>query len=551
VTARADAGGPPRPAIVGAVLGAAIAVAVVLALWRLDEYPCYVDFDTATVGIFVNDLAVHGAFDFSFAGSPTLQDRYRVWWAAAALPLTVPLSWLERLLALPPQRVGTLVRAVASCLSLVGCLLAALAMSDRRPRLAAAGAVALAVSFPGLLLYARTGCLPALWPFLLFWLAVFLVTRYGQTAQPAFLYLLAPVAALAVLGGYPPLLTLPPVMIAALLVHGRLAATLRSVHAYASGLLAGGLLAGAARWLAAEYVGSFPQYLEDLRRFLAHRAGVVSLSRLTDTPLATKLTKLVDQHLLFRRDQLGDWTRPDDLWTVGSLDWVWLLLVPVAVLGLVGGLRQRESGVQLAAVVLAATAALFLTVSFPEGRYLLIVVPCYAVLVVRGIEALAGREALGRAASAVAILAMAFNSAILLRGDYDAFMREKWLPLAPIEEAVSTIAHDPGKAVRYVSFPADQDYTALLYFRLMGGAPGIRWITNREMAAKSDPHNKSAESALLEPAASLDVACAADDSATIAAWRGRGFRPRHPYKARCGGPRFVLLHRQVDALENP
>lgn len=35
-------------------------------MYWLESFPRYVDFDSATLGIFVNDLSYHGRFDYSF-----------------------------------------------------------------------------------------------------------------------------------------------------------------------------------------------------------------------------------------------------------------------------------------------------------------------------------------------------------------------------------------------------------------------------------------------------------------------------------------------------
>lgn len=49
-----------------AALAVATAFACLGLVYWLESFPRYVDFDSATLGIFVNDLSYHGRFDYSF-----------------------------------------------------------------------------------------------------------------------------------------------------------------------------------------------------------------------------------------------------------------------------------------------------------------------------------------------------------------------------------------------------------------------------------------------------------------------------------------------------
>ena len=103
-------------------------------VYEIGRYPRYVDFDSATLGIFVNDLSYH-RFGHSFtfpnrdAEYPE-QEWYRLRWAASALPLTLPLSWLQRAFRIAPEHVGLLIRGAASFFGLVCAFVAAWGISN-------------------------------------------------------------------------------------------------------------------------------------------------------------------------------------------------------------------------------------------------------------------------------------------------------------------------------------------------------------------------------------------------------------------------------------
>ena len=112
-----------------AFLVAACLVACAGYVYDIGRYPRYVDFDSATLGIFVNDLSYH-QFGYSFTSSVRDVERpeqewYRLRWAASALPLTLPLSWLQRAFRIPPEHAGLLIRGAASFFGLACAIVAA------------------------------------------------------------------------------------------------------------------------------------------------------------------------------------------------------------------------------------------------------------------------------------------------------------------------------------------------------------------------------------------------------------------------------------------
>jgi len=136
----------------------AFAYAIAGQVWRIDDYPPFMDFDAATLGIFVDNLSYQPRYDHYFATAAAFQDRYRALWAAFALPLTLPLSAVQRLLAIPDYGVDRLLHVTAIVLGLVGSLCAALLARSRGKDAWAdvAFVVGLTAVLPPYLLYVRT-----------------------------------------------------------------------------------------------------------------------------------------------------------------------------------------------------------------------------------------------------------------------------------------------------------------------------------------------------------------------------------------------------------
>lgn len=135
---------------------------LLIALWgfyfEVSRHPPYVDYDTATIGIFTNNLTFHGQYDHGLRDSLDFQDRYRGFWAAHFLPVGVALSVLQSALGMEPESVGDLLQAVTLVLGFAGCLCAAAVVRRREGTTWWDGAfvVGLAASLPPLLLYLRS-----------------------------------------------------------------------------------------------------------------------------------------------------------------------------------------------------------------------------------------------------------------------------------------------------------------------------------------------------------------------------------------------------------
>ena len=84
------------------------------------NYPPYVDYDSATVGIFVNNLSFQNQYDYFPSDARLPQVEYRKVWAAQFLPVSIPLSWIQRIWGLAWWDVDVLLRTCGLVFGFLG-----------------------------------------------------------------------------------------------------------------------------------------------------------------------------------------------------------------------------------------------------------------------------------------------------------------------------------------------------------------------------------------------------------------------------------------------
>lgn len=508
------------------------AVTVLLAgfgcYYRVADDPPYIDYDSATMGIFVNNLTFHDQHDFFFRDQVSAQFRYRVAWATQFLPLAVPLSWTQRLLALERGQVGVLLHVYGCLAGILGCLLAAMAMAgrDRQAWVERAFVVAFVAAAPPFVLYLRTEVANIITAFLLFWLAILLFDRWLRDQRPWQLYALAVALTLVVLIPYPPLLALPIVFAALLWRQRMVPSVLRDRHVYAAAVAWVGLVLAASFCLAMAHTPSYGEYLDRVSTFYEMRGRSLALANLDAGLVVEKVQKLVNQHLLFRRDLLGEVLRKDALWTLGSTHVVWLLLCPVALLGLIKGLRERQETVCTFAVILGACLALFLSFGFPEGRYLIVVVPCYAVLTLHGIRTAMRAADLRLVIYALVLLLLAGNTFWLLTDSYREHMHREWARKAGVVSAAQHVAAEIYPLRRAILSVPVFDLDVMLYvwmhvgfdLDLQSWADTMRLLQQERSAPDARAGAGGPIYVLLPPPPAMEEEMM---------WAGQGFEVRH------------------------
>ncbi len=521
-----------------AVLAAGIAAC--LAAWIAGVQIPYFDYDDATQGIFVNDLSFHGDFDASFEGHANRQDRYRVGFAAQRLTFSLPLSWIQRALGLAPWQVEDLLRAAALCFGLAGSLLAARTLLPP-PRFGAGARWALVAALaahPSLALFARTGASFYLFVYALFWLGTLAAFRWLAGGPLVWIYVAGGVAALCALNPYPPLLCWP--MAAALLAawEGRLAAALRSRHVWAAaalGLVGVGAVTAA---LAAAYDTSLPTFLDRLASFRADRGNAVALSQLVSAGPLEKLTKLLNQQWLFRWDLLGDRSREDGVWTLGAFQPVILLWALLAAGGIFAALREPSPEDRRALSVAAAVLLLFFSLSFPEGRYVLVLLPCWGYFGLRGLRLVARRDTPRQLALGLALLCLCGATEWRIRQTYLPMIRSVWQTFEGMRQIAPILAAlPPSQGGLLMAMPYRPHLQNGLQFRMLMPA-GIVWPPPRDFLR---------ELARAQPGVRFAALAYADEPQQLAEFLSQGFARRADLRGEVSGRALWLLLREPPA----
>jgi 4-amino-4-deoxy-L-arabinose transferase-like glycosyltransferase len=513
--------------------------------WQLDDYPPYVDFDSATLGIFVNNVTYQPRYDHYFATSSQFQDQYRALWAAFFLPLSVPLSACQRVLRIPYYDVDRLLKVAGLVFGLAGSLcVARLVRAGERGRWIDAAFVVgfLAVS-PPFLLYLRTAVPHFLLSFLLFWAAIMFVVTYTHRLESRYLYATACAIACYRLAPYPPLAYLPVVLLGVVILNGRLARTLRNPHAYLAAIIAVVAPYAAAYVLAMRYDGSYQQYMAKVSAFVTRRAAhAVPLEVATWSALREKLGKLVNQHLLFLRDTLGDRSRADDLWTLNALHVGWLAAVPVGLRGLWKGIAARDEATIVCALVLAITYGAALTIGWPEGRYMLTAVPCYAVFAGMGVRSSIPEAARRTSVLALILLVTATNTYWLVTGEYNAGMLQRWRTRAGMREALAVIRTERTEAEQALLEWPDLQYEDWLYLQMLAD---FRVVALGRLEMLSMVQGQGG--AVATGPRALFVVQDTGAQAEINGWRFYGFEVAREVADPASGRRLVLLAKHLPA----
>jgi hypothetical protein len=524
-----------------AFLAATCLVACAGYVYEIGRYPRYVDFDSATLGIFVNDLSYH-QFGYSFTSSVRDVERpeqewYRLRWAASALPLTLPLSWLQRAFRIPPEHAGLLIRGAASFFGLACAIVAAWGISSAGGWGAsdAAVVVALCSVFPPFLLNARTGFPNHLLAYFLFWSAIALALAFRRTGRAAFLIFLGIVAACALLNPYPPMLALPLLVLVLFARRPGFLALVKNPACYvaigAAAVLYLGIVATFAR-----FVGMpLKVYREFLATFRGMRGGL-SLVDISVKDVPRRLAGLLDNQVLFRRSTEIRSGRSDDLWALGSPDAAWFVVVALCVIGAVLAVRRRTPSGIIALVVLAGTIAVLTIHGFPEVRYVAIVAPCYGVLAVCALRAFGLPAVLRNLVSGTLVLAASLNTFGLIVRDYAPRQDQTWPQVDGIEEFARHVGNWTGP-LRFVTFPFPKIYDANLYLRMLTNS-NARWLTEQEFKRELESAERQAR-----PADRFYLVAPAGDAAAIAGWAERGFGVLSRFDARSGAGPLVLLGR--------
>jgi hypothetical protein len=519
--------GLPAGRAASLVARAVFAAALVVATWgyhqRLDDDPPYLDFDSATLGIFVNNVSFRDRYDDGFRDSLEAQNRYRARWAASFLPGAVVLGQVQRWFGIAPDGVGELLKFTGFLFGALGTLCVALvARRDGRSTSEVLFLGALVSALPAFLLYLRTAVPHFLFSYLMFWLATLCLDRYLDTGSRRWIY------ALAV-----PLVALPLVGITLALSRGAVGRVLRDPHLYAAAAASVLLFALMRFAVATTHEPSYEAWASKAERFVGARSRhAIALDYLAPAMLPDKIVKLVHQHYYHRRDGLGDRSRNDELWTLPRPHGVWLALLPLAVVGAWTSWRRRDRAAGVFAAVLFAIYGIALTVGFPEGRYLIPAVPALAFFVLEGLRVLVPAGTVRLLVLALVLVATAVNSSILVRGDYNESVSQAWQGMAGMRETLAVIRDrvDPAYGRErdlHLAWPGLR-YEGWLYLEMLGNMRVKTFLADANLA---------------EAAAGETLFAAVDvgEADTLQNLRRRGYRDLATAVDPVGGRELVVL----------
>lgn len=367
-------------------LGLLTVICVAACIVQIDRFPPYIDPDTATDGIFLNNLILNQKFDYPFSQTPGFQNQYRSWYAAQRLPIMLPLSILAKNLIVAPLHTLLFLQITSVLLAIAGCWIFCLwVLPEEFKRWEKVALSSWSLAFPAFFVPLRLSFPYWFLAFFLFWAVIGALLKFSDSKKPRYLYVISLAIAYFLLNPYPPLIILA-VCILFIAAKKRL---FRSIvvnpHAYGAAIL-GGLLIISCSLVAAKTANlTLPQYWSQVSNF--HSTRAFSISDLPSaSELANKSKKYIDQHVLFLRDNLGDQTRPDASETLGEIHWPALVGWAVILFSFGAAVRSNNLEQQLLLGVLGITLLIALTVSFPEGRYLLILVPIYGYLFLSGLR---------------------------------------------------------------------------------------------------------------------------------------------------------------------
>lgn len=515
-----------------------LAFAVVVSSWgywyHRDRYPAWLDFDSATLGIFVNNVTYHGEYDHLFRTSPIDQDQYRARWAAHFLPAATVLGFVQRALSIPPDQVGDLLDVAALLFGAfgVGCVAWLLWRRDGRGE-EALFVAGLTSTLPPFLLYVRTTQPHFLFSFLMFWIAMLAIDRYFEARSAWALVVLAVTMALYAQAPYVPIVVLPVAAVLLASMRGRVVESVRDVRLYLAAAGSAMLAAVVQIGVATAWEPSWQAWWAKAGHFVASRSRVAWPGGVLDPGMFhERAVKLLHQHFWFRWDHLGDRTRNDHLWTLPQPHVVWLALVPVAVLGAWHAWRTRDRTAAVFAAVLLATYGIALTVGMTEGRYMLPAVPALAYFAMSGLRALAGTRSI---LLAFVLLACAANSWVLVRGEYSEAALRRWRAMAGMRETLALIRREFGEEYGRsrdveLSWPGLR-YEAALYAQMLGNSRIHPFGPDENLAALAPG----------EPLFAVVEAGTPTESEELQRWRMRGFREAGRVEDGPTGREFIVL----------
>ncbi len=494
------------------------------------------------MAIFVNNLTYNDQHDFYFRHSSFQQNVYRSHWATHFLPLSTPLSIVQKGLVVAPQNVDILLKIGTMLMAFGGTIffLATMRSLDKFTTDELIGMAGIVAATPCFMLYIRTGIANITASFFCFWVSIWWGVRYLRTNRSGYLCGLAVSTGVYGLVLYPPIVVVPIVLLLfAKTARGRQCPRPSPLHLAAAGLTAIAIYAVVQAALAVTHNISLPQYQHDITAFMRMRSEAFSTAYLDPRLAGAKLCQLLNQHLWLLHHTFGSASRSETVWTLGSPHIGWIAVIAVTLPGFVLCVRRNAPSCVLAAVVLAAHYGVFLSISTPEGRYLMTATPCYAVMIVVGCRRLFSHPTRRRFALAAACTIISTGSFSGLTGHYREYMADEWSDMAGIREAVDFILAEEGPDRNVMVNLPLRRYGDFLYFQMINNFRLVQ-VDEATVLAPDPPDLPGSH----VPGASAAYVLRRGDMIPGSTWRQAGFQKIHAFSDRITGEQFVIMARR-------
>ena len=423
------------------------------AFYGLNKYPPFIDYDSSTMSIFINNLSYNSSYDFGFKNSNKDQDIYRQYWAAHFLPTSIPMSTIQRLFLIPAFKTDIFLKIISLIIGIIGCFFASLLLPTEEAQAKGSKFFLMFISLfaPISFLYFRTAVINIMMSFMLFWAAIYIFYRFVNSEKNRYLYILSIVLAYYGKNPYLHIVFLPPIFLGYLIYKKFFMKLFRNKHFYLAAVLMIILYTGITFILAAKYDNSYASFTQKTEQFLKLRGHSMSLSNVKLNLFKYKALKYINQHVFPKYDLLGDTTRDDRIWTLNGVEGPWQLLYVFFVMGFIGNLIRIFSGKNddvtiLFLIITSSIILLCFIFSFPEGRYMLPIVPCYSFFILRTVNFICVKSNISLKLNpliySVIVLVLCLHTYSLITGSYNKFFLKNWNYLYGLKQGIEYIRNN-------------------------------------------------------------------------------------------------------------
>ena len=455
------------------LLGFTAAIAVVSLFVMLNSFPRLILFDFAAEATFINNIAHRANIYYGLETTSHQNKEFILSLAATRYVYAYLLSLVVKVFSISPLSMDYFIKIAGASMCLFAFLVPSWLMTaNSRNRLFDMLVLCgLSLVLPSVFIFGRSGAAFNLMIALLYWLVVACVWQYAKTQKVKCLYFAAILCALLVINLYQLVLTLPIVAIGILVVFCRFKDALCNKHTYLAAALFFLLTTFLVFCVGAATDGSAQVYLDRIMYFLNMRA--VRFEGYGIRPvIVEKVIRFYHQVVTFEADAMGDRSIPSDIWLPASVSWSYLLWLIMACFGIVMGLRTKDELTKLFTLISSVIILFALTISIPEGRYLLGLWPCIVYFGWYGLKIVIKHEPARCVVLSVIIIAMATESWGLLINNVNPYVNSLWPQSRHMKAYVKQLPPAEEGVREYIALPGPKKDYAWYYFAMFSNSRG-------------------------------------------------------------------------------